>query len=79
MVDTVATYHSLYADDLSSRLGIDENVLPPALGIPTLLNPMFGNKKSITERGLMTISQYDKAKQDLLQRMHDILDRSNPA
>ena len=79
MVDMVATYRSLYADDLSSRLGINEDVLPPALGIPTLLNPMFGNKKSITERGLMTISQYDKAEQDLLQRMHDILDRSNPA
>eukprot|EP00957_Ditylum_brightwellii_P172183 13107693-Ditylum_brightwellii.AAC.1 len=79
MVDTVATYCSLYADGLSSCLGINEDVLPPALGIPTLLNPMFRNKKIITGRGLMTISQYDKAKQDLLQRMHDILDQSNPA
>ena len=56
MVDTVATYCSLYADDLSSRLGINEDVLPPALGIPTLLNPVFENKKSITERGLITIN-----------------------
>lgn len=74
----IVTYRDLYCEDLAHRLDIDNDEISPALSLPALLNPMFGDKSRIVGSGLMTEKQYIKAEADLLQRMHDILDRENP-
>jgi hypothetical protein len=78
MHEDIVLYRDLYCEDLAHCLGINEDVLPPALSIAALLNPMFGDKSRIVGSGLMTKGQYNTAEADLLQRMHDILDRNNP-
>ena len=72
-------YCDIYTADLSERLGLNETHLPNAVSFPTLLNPMFGNKKLIVGSGLMTEVQYERAKGRLLQRMVRIRDRKSPS
>jgi hypothetical protein len=43
---------------------------------PLMLNPMFGNEKRIVHSGLMSEEQYFKARQNLLCKMQDILDKT---
>ena len=71
-------YRSLYTEDLAERLGVDNETLPSSLGIPVLLNPVFGSRERIIGLGLMMPQQYTKAEHDLLERMQDALDRKNP-
>ncbi len=52
--------------------------LPDALAPTSLLNPLFGNEKRIVGSGLMSEGLYFKARQNLLQKMQDILDKNNP-
>jgi hypothetical protein len=71
-------YCNVYAKDLAERLSLNERYLPDALATPALLNPMFGNEKRIVGSGLMSEGQYFKARQNLLRKIQDILDKSNP-
>ena len=48
----IVQYCDIYTADLSERLGLNETQLPNAVSFPTLLNPMFGNKKLIVGSGL---------------------------
>jgi hypothetical protein len=57
---------------------LNDRHLPDALVTPSLLNPLFGNKTRMVESGLMSKGQYFKARQNLLQKMQDILDKNNP-
>ena len=74
----IEKYCNVYAKDLAERLSLNERNLPDALATPTLLNPMFGNERRIVGSGLMSEGQYLKARQNLLSKMQDILDKSNP-
>ena len=47
MDDRIAKYRDEYANDLSRRLGVTAEELPPAYAIATLMNPMFGRKANI--------------------------------
>ena len=80
MVDEIVKYQELYSTDLAKRLQIsdDDKKLPVALSMPALLNPMFGTREYIVGSDLMSERQYDMAEDKLLQRMTDILDRTNP-
>ena len=80
MVDEIVKYRELYSTDLAKRLRIsdDDKKLPVALSMPALLNPMFGTREYIVGSELMSERQYDMAEDKLLQRMTDILDRTNP-
>ncbi len=40
-------YCNVYAQDLADHLSLNDRHLPDALATPTLLNPLFGNKKRI--------------------------------
>ena len=64
--------------DARLNKSLDERNLPDALATPALLNPMFGNERRIVGSGLMSEGQYLKARQNLLSKMQDILDKSNP-
>ena len=58
----IQTYCEVYADDLEQRIGIDVDArLPTALGMATLLNPMFGLRPKVTRTGLMNEEQYENA------------------
>ena len=62
MESVIQTYREVYSNDLEERIGINTNDrLPTALGLVTLLNPMFGLKPIVIGAGLMNESQYDKA------------------
>ena len=74
----IVKYCDVYAKDLAERLSLDERNLPDALATPALLNPMFGYERRIVGSGLMSEGQYLKARQNLLSKMQDILDKSNP-
>ena len=74
----IETYRRVYANDLEERIGIKSYKLPAALGVTTLLNPMFGLKPKVVGSGLMTDAQYDEARFDLLYQMQDILDEKSP-
>ena len=78
MESSVAKFHQLYSTDLTDRLQLDENVLPEALSIPTLLNPAFGMERRIIGSGLMTSLQHLNAKGSLISLMQTILDRQSP-
>lgn len=78
MEKPVEDYRELFSADINRRLCLSERRLPDALVIPTLLNPMFGQRKIIVGSGLMSDSQYNKSKVRLLQMMQDILDRKHP-
>ena len=79
MHELIEKYLDLYSADLNQRLGlgIDDETLPASLGIPVLLNPVFGSKERIIGSGFMSETQYNKAEQDLLEKMQEILDRKN--
>ena len=62
MHPSIAKYRSLYVDDLSQRLGLNESRLKPELTFSVLLNPLFGLEKRIVEAGLLTKTQYLWAK-----------------
>ena len=64
----------MYANDLEECIGIKSYKLPAALGVTTLLNPMFGLKPEVVGSGLITDAQYDEARSDLFYQMQDILD-----
>jgi len=68
-----------YSQDMTTHLGLDEDVLPDALGMPTLLNPFFGPQKRIVEAGLMSAVQACRARIALLRKMQDVLDNKDPA
>ena len=78
MDPVIAKFSEIYTEDLSERLGLNESTLPNAVSFPTLLNPMFGNKKLIVDSGLMTDTQYERAKGRLIQRIVSIKDKENP-
>jgi hypothetical protein len=75
----IEKYCNVYAKDLAERLSFNERNLPDALATPTLLNPMFGSEKRIVGSGLMSKGQYFKARQNLLRKIQDILDKNNPS
>jgi hypothetical protein len=37
----IDTYHEAYAYDLEMHLGLENDKLPPALAVSTLLNPLL--------------------------------------
>ncbi len=74
----IERYCNVYTQDLADRLSLNDRHLPDALVTPSLLNPLFGNKKRMVGSGLMSKGQYFKAWQNLLQKMQDILDKNNP-
>ena len=49
-----------------------------ALGVATLLNPMFGLKSNVVGSGLMTDDQYDAARNELICELQDIMDETAP-
>ena len=74
----IQTFHEVYAEDLVERIGLDSRKLPVALGVATLLNPMFGLKSVIVGSGLMTDAQYDAARNELICELQDIMDETAP-
>jgi hypothetical protein len=62
MHPSIENYRSLYAEDLSQRLGLNETRLKPELTFSVLLNPLFGLEKRIVGAGLLTSTQYYRAK-----------------
>ena len=74
----IEKYCDVYAKDLADRLFLNDRHLPDALTTPSLLIPLFGNKKKMVGSGLMSEGQYFKARQNLLRKMQDILDKNNP-
>ena len=70
----IQTFHKVYAEDLVERIGLDRRKLPVALGVATLLNPMFGLKSNVVGSGLMTDDQYDAARNELICKLQDIMD-----
>jgi len=62
MHPSIAKYRSLYVDDLSQRLGLNESRLKPELTFSVLLNPLFGLEKRIVGAVLLTKTQYLRAK-----------------
>jgi hypothetical protein len=75
----IETYRDVYAEDLEKRLQIDNDKLPPGLGVATLLNPMFGLKPKVIGSELMSDEQYNNSRADLVCQMQDILDEKAPA
>ena len=66
----IVKYWSLYADDLSQRLGLNETRLKPELTFSVLLNPLYGLEKRITGAGLLTTTQYYRAKSGKFACLH---------
>jgi hypothetical protein len=71
----IVTYPDAYADDLEAQLMLDEDKLPPALFVSTLLNPLFGLEAKIVGLGLMTQDQYTASRKLVVSMMHDIIDK----
>ena len=74
----IETYHEVYADDLEARIGVNGDRVTTALGVATLLNPMFGLKPKVVGSELMSGDQYDKARVELICQMQDIMDDKYP-
>ena len=74
----VQIFCEVYAEDLVERIGLDRRKLPVALGVATLLNPMFGLKSNVVGSGLMTHAQYDAARNELICELQDIMDETAP-
>ncbi len=51
---SIAKYQSLYADDLSQRLGLNETRLKPELTLSVLLNALYGLQKRNVGARLLT-------------------------
>jgi hypothetical protein len=55
----IERYCNVYAQDLADCLSLkNDRHLPDALETPSLLNPLFGNKKRMVGPGLMSEGQY---------------------
>jgi hypothetical protein len=54
---SIAKYWSLFADDLSRRLGLNETRLKPELTFSVILNALYGLQKRIVGAGLLTATQ----------------------
>jgi hypothetical protein len=78
MDPVIEKYRELHSNDLEERLGLNDRSLPSAFCLSTLINPMFGLQKTVVAAGLMSDSQYRKARSNLLSKMQDILDVNNP-
>ncbi len=72
MHPSIAKYQSLYVDDLSQHLGLNETRIKPELTFSILLNPLYGLQKRIEGAGLLTPTQYSRARSDRLECMLDI-------
>jgi hypothetical protein len=70
----IETYRDAYADDLEARLELNADKLLTALTVSTLLNPMMGLESTIVGTGLMSETQYRRARNTVISMMHDILD-----
>jgi hypothetical protein len=57
LVPLSSNNRSLYADDLSQRLGLNETRLKPELTFSVLLNALYGLQKRIVGAGLLTATQ----------------------
>jgi hypothetical protein len=77
MHDCIEKYRDLFANDLERRLAVTEDKLPPALGVTTLLNPLFGLEPRIVGCGLMTSEQYRLSRKAVISLLHDILDKDS--
>ncbi len=71
----IVMYCDAYADDLEARLKLDEDKLPPALSVSTLLNPLFSLESKIVGLGLMTQDQYTASRKLVVSMMHNIFDK----
>jgi len=78
MHDTISTYRASYVEDLTRRLGLDQQELPAAFSTATLLNPMFGRSPNIIHSGLMTRVQYNRARNLLVRVIQDELEAASP-
>ena len=78
MHETISTYRESYVQDLTRRLGLDQQELPAAFSMATLLNPMFGRAPNIVNSGLMTQGQYNRARNLLVRAIQDELEASSP-
>jgi hypothetical protein len=61
---------TLYAQDLTQCVGLNENHLSNALMFSVFLNPLFGLEQRIVGSGLLTAAQYARARRgmsDLLE------------
>jgi hypothetical protein len=70
MHPSVAKYQSLYADDLSQLLGLNETRLKPELTFSVLLNALYGLQKRTVGAGLHTATQYARVKSGKFACLH---------
>ncbi len=70
MHPSTAKYQSLYTDDLSQRLGLNETRLKPESTFSVLLNALYGLQQRIVGAGLLTATQYSRAKSGKLACLH---------
>lgn len=78
MDPVIGIYRDKYVEDLSRRLGINDDRLPGSYTIMTLLNPLFGLKPVIVGSKLMTETQYDHAREAVVRLIQEELDSKNP-
>lgn len=78
MDPVIGIYRDKYVEDLSRRLGINDDRLPGSYTIMTLLNPLFGLKPVIVGSKLMTETQYDHAREGVVRLIQEELDSKNP-
>ena len=69
----IEKYCDVYTKDFADHLSLNDRHLPDALATPSLLNLLFGNEKKMVGSGLMSEGQYFKARQNLLQKMQDMV------
>jgi hypothetical protein len=77
MHDCIEKYRDLFADGLERRLSVTEYKLPPAFGVTTLLNPLFGLEPKIVGCGLMIFEQYRLSQKAVISLLHDIMDKDS--
>jgi hypothetical protein len=70
MHPSIAKYQSLYADDLSQCLSLNETRLKPELTFFVLLNALHGLQKRFVGAGLLTGTQYSRAKSGKFACLH---------
>jgi hypothetical protein len=74
----IGIYRDKYVEDLTRRLGVNEDRLPAAYTTMTLLNPLLGLKPVIVGSKLMTEIQYDHAREAIVRLIQEELDSKNP-
>jgi hypothetical protein len=70
MHPSIAKYRSLYEDDLSQCLGLNETRLKPELTFSVLLNALYGLQKRIVGAKLITAKQYSRTKSGKFPCLH---------